>query len=298
MTGIKLPSCVQQRVPSQQRVNQRHQRVRSRLHRRPKNSLPGRFLPFRREQPGVDCHQRGKHHRHFLRQQRARQQRERRQPPGCILLSLRIAPVEKRRKGRCGKHRYHGVRSCGNPCDRFNVNGMQRKNQRSERRRPVFQSQPSRQPKHSQHRAHVQQNRSQVPSPGPQSEQRVIQHRPRHEQRPVVHLVSRHVVPQVTPERARQIAPCPDDRTVHNLRPVIPYKIERQRAAVNHKSDQPQQWEQDARLSQILGQQLRCAGLRMPLCLVHVLRVQSRSLRSRSAHSNRPSRSVHVTQVT
>ncbi len=153
---------------------------------------------------------------------------------------------------------------------------------------PVFQSQPPRQPKYCKHRANVQQNRSQVPSPGPQSEQCVIQHRPRHEQWPVIHLVSCHVVPQIAPERAWQIAPRPDDRTVHNLRPVIPYEIERQRAAVNHKGDQPQQGQHDARPAQVLCQQFRCARFRLPLCLhVHGVRGE-RVVRSRSAHTNLP----------
>ena len=36
----------------------------------------------------------------------------------------------------------------------------------------------------------------------------------------------------------------------------------------------------------------------MPLCFFHGDSVQSRSLRSRSAHTNVPSHSTHVTQVT
>ena len=154
-------------------------------------------------------------------------------------IARRIASVKKRRKRQCGKHRHHRVRSRRNP--RRPARCEPDAAQKSAPPEPPssIPIPAARQPEHRQHRADVQQNRTQMPSPRPQSKQCVIQHRPRHEQRPVIDLMPRHVIPQVAAESAWQIAPRSDDRTVHNLRPVIPHKIERQRAAVEHESNQP-----------------------------------------------------------
>src|ERR1017187_7317028 len=109
-----------------------------------------------------------------------------------------------------------------------------------------------------------------MPSPRPQSEQCVVQRGPSDKQRAVIDLVSRHVVPEIASESAGKITPAPDDRTVHDLRPVVPHKLERQRAAVNDKCNQAKQGQQNARPAQIDGQRLQCARLRLSLWLAHV----------------------------
>src|SRR5579862_6321841 len=95
-----------------------------------------------------------------------------------------------------------------------------------------------------------------MPSPGPQAEYRIIQDGPRYEQRPVINLMSGHVIPEIASEGTGQITPGSDDWIIYDLWPVIPDKIKGQGAAVNYKRHQGEKRQQNFLASQVKCQRL------------------------------------------